>query len=467
MRARKAARPTRPLTRVLPRVALVEDPTETLERLRKALVGPERERLGELEGKVRMAAGTVAGVLPEAIGQSTEERGQALAISLEPAVSQAVSTVARREPELYAEALAPTIGLMVRKAVSEAFTAMIERLDEAMQRSMSLRGLSWRLEARRTGRTLAEVALLHTLVYRVEQLFLVHAETSLVLQHLIDPALPIQDVDEVAALLSALEDFGRQVLAPVPREAHLRKFELGDLTVWVTRERGLMLAAVVRGGVTIDFYERLEESLSRVRLLCQDELRQFDQVREVSGFDKARALLEPLLLSELARPPRRAFAALAALGGAALAALVLVGLLVYARHAAAARHQGELVRALAAEPGIVVLDARRVNREERLTGLRDPLARDPRDVLAERRLGPAALRFAPYVSVDPRIVQRRAEDVLAPPPAVRVHVEGDTVHVSGVASREWSNDARLLARTLPGIVRYDDDQLQVGERGRP
>ena len=49
--------------------------------------------------------------------------------------------------------------------------------------------------------------MLRSLVYRVEQLFLIHRKTSLSLLHVaLDPAIA-KDSDMVAGMLSAIQDF--------------------------------------------------------------------------------------------------------------------------------------------------------------------------------------------------------------------------------------------------------------------
>ena len=55
---------------------------------------------------------------------------------------------------------------------------MMESLNRTVEHSFSWRALAWRWTALRTGKPFAEIVLLNTLEYRVEQVFLVHAESS-------------------------------------------------------------------------------------------------------------------------------------------------------------------------------------------------------------------------------------------------------------------------------------------------
>jgi len=73
------------------------------------------------------------------------------------------------------------MGPAIRRAIGEALSRLIQSLDRALDHSLTWRGLGWRLEAARTGRSFAEVVLAHTLVFRVEQVFLIHRRTGLLL----------------------------------------------------------------------------------------------------------------------------------------------------------------------------------------------------------------------------------------------------------------------------------------------
>lgn len=61
----------------------------------------------------------------------------------------------------------------------------------------------------RTGASFAEVVLRHTLLYRVEQVFLVHRESGLLLHHLTAQSIAAQAPDMVAGMLTAIQDFAR------------------------------------------------------------------------------------------------------------------------------------------------------------------------------------------------------------------------------------------------------------------
>jgi OOP family OmpA-OmpF porin len=69
----------------------------------------------------------------------------------------------------------------IQKAVAAAISEMTQSLDQTLEHELSPKSFKWRLEAKLTGKSFAEVVLLHTLLYQVEQVFLSHKESGLVL----------------------------------------------------------------------------------------------------------------------------------------------------------------------------------------------------------------------------------------------------------------------------------------------
>jgi OOP family OmpA-OmpF porin len=425
------------------------------------MIGPEQARLARLEERPVPTAETVGDVLPEAVARTSKRRSDALAIALEPAVTTAVRSVTRKEAEFFGEILAPAIGAAVRKAVSEAMAAMLQRFNEALERSLSIRGVKWRIEARRTDRPFAEVVLLHTLVYRVEEVFLIHAETGLVLQHVVADGTGVKDPDQVSSMLEAIDSFVREALRPQPSGVHLSSLQVGDLTVWVDRGASAAVAAVVRGVAPRDLGDRLREARERISLTHQAELARFQS--DASPFLATRPALERCLFAQRRPPPKRAQIWLAAAAALAIAALGAL----FARGRARASELDAYVETLGSQPGILVTSAERAPHGRiRIAGLRDPLSSSPAELLARRGLTPAELRLQPFYSLDPGLVEERAQRLLGPPPNVTLAFGNGVLAATGTAPRKWIERARGLAPSLPGIERYDDGRLYDEEAVR-
>ena len=129
--------------------------------------------------------------------------------ALAPSVEEAITASVRRDPRPLADALFPVIGPAIRKAIAHTLAAMMESLNRTVEHSVSWRAVQWRWTAFRTGKPFAEIVLLNTLQYRVEQVFLIHAETGLLLQHVSPDPRASQDADQISAMLTAIRDFAR------------------------------------------------------------------------------------------------------------------------------------------------------------------------------------------------------------------------------------------------------------------
>jgi OOP family OmpA-OmpF porin len=438
-----------------------QEDAERFAQLRRALLGPEQTKINQLEERPGVAADTVADVLPEALAQTRGSKEEKLAIALEPVVTTAVGSIASRRPEFFGELLAPSLVAQIRKAVSDTLGGMLERFNELLDRSLSVRSLRWRVEAARTGRPFSEVVLMRTLKYRVEQVFLIHTNTSLVLQHVVDPSLQAQRPDEVAAMLAAIDSFGREAFGPMPAEAHLEKFTLGDLVVWISRDPLVTLAAVSRGAPSAEIGRQLTEARERVRVTNQRELARF--AGDATRFRSARPTLESLLRTEQNPPPRRARVLLAVAALAIAGGITGVAWRSHAQNAAASRKERATIEALASTPGIVITSALASGGRERIYGLRDPLAPDPSAILATHGLPAVESHFTPFVSLDPQILQRRIEGALAPPPGVTVAVSDGSLRLAGIAPQAWVDAARRESRLFPGIEHYDESALRASE----
>ena len=126
---------------------------------------------GEL-GPVDRARRTqdVSSVVAEAIIMRRDQRGEpTLAQALAPSVQETLRESVRRDPHPLADALFPVMGPAIRKSISEALRGMLESFNQALEHSLSARGIKWRLEGFRTGKPFAEIVLMHSLLYRVEQ----------------------------------------------------------------------------------------------------------------------------------------------------------------------------------------------------------------------------------------------------------------------------------------------------------
>ncbi len=114
----------------------------------------------------------ISKMLPEAVilrSKQDKQLGEVMVSTVENAIEVSV----KQDHNVLADALFPVIGPATRKAISTALEEMMQSMNQTLEHSLSPQSFKWRLEAQRTGKSFAEIVLLRTLVYRVEQIFLI------------------------------------------------------------------------------------------------------------------------------------------------------------------------------------------------------------------------------------------------------------------------------------------------------
>jgi OOP family OmpA-OmpF porin len=442
------------------------EPSEIAE-LRRLLFGPDLRRLDSVQSRIENPsdfADAISRVLAEAVALRNR-RDQTLRTALAPTVEDALRVSIRKNPKVLADALFPVIGPAIRRAIAAALAGMVESLNQTLERSFSLQGLKWRLEARAAGRPFAEVVLSHTLIYQVEQVFLIHRTAGLVLCHVARRPETARDPDLVSGMLTAIQDFVHDSFAAAEGDA-LETLRVGDQTVRIEQGPHAALAAVIRGAPPANLRATFLEALESVHLEYGRELEAFDG--DATPFEPCRATLELCLQARYGGPSPDAKSFRPVIVFAALAALFIavpLGVWSAASWREDARWTRYLTR-LRAEPGVVVTAAERAAGRAVIIGLRDPLASDPLALAREVGFDAAhtEFRWEPYFSFAPSLVAIRARQTLRAPDGVRLTLDGDVLRATGTAPRRWIDNAKSLEFAIPGVVRLDADNVQSEER---
>ena len=471
-----------------------------LEQLRHLLLAPEQRGISEIRSRLddpQAQAQDVSRVLPAAMRLATA-RDEQMASAITPAVERALGESVRKNPRILTDTIFPVIGPAIRKAISEAFAKLAQSLNQTLNHSLSVQGLKWRIEAFRTGKTFADVVLARTLIYRVEHVFLIHAKTGLLLQHVQAQNVTSRDPEMIAGMLTAIEDFTHDSFDTTATGDTLEAFEVGDLHVWLENGPRAKIAVVIRGHAPLDLRAKVQIARDRIHAEQSEMLADFEG--DAASFEAARPAMEECLSQQVQEG--------AASGGkplvwvAAILGVLLLAWLAFSIHKSSTRRAeqkkqaaeeqqarldsertiaAEKVRnaqldaqwraavdALKAEPGIVVTEASRDGGSYRIGGLRDPLAADPAAILAQGGIAMERLiaKWEPYFALQPAIILQRAKARLDPPQGVTLDLRDDTLIATGNASAAWIESARQRAASVPGIARLDvtglaDDTEQI------
>lgn len=393
----------------------------------------------------------VGEVLPDAIIQSSSKDNQ-LAKATLPLVEENIRQSVIKNPDILAEALFPAIGPTIRKAISEALNQMIQSLNQTLENSFSPKGLRWRFEAWQTGKPFAEVVLLHSLIYRVEEVFLIHRETGGLLQHASVQKNVSEDADMVSAMLTAIQDFAHDSFKE-SENATLDSLQLNNLSVWIERSPDAILAGVIRGNPPLTLREIFKESLEAIQFVQRDEFENFNG--DTSKFEKSRPMMDNCLQFQINQDKQKKKSLISptnilfAIIGLLLLIFVFVYGLDYWRWSSYLNH-------LKSENGIVVTETNRGWFKNSITGLRDPLAVNPEEILIEHSLKKenTESNWKPYQDLSPKIILLRANKILQLPDGVKLDFADGILTVNGNVSNAWANEAKRLSVVIAGVEEF-------------
>ena len=229
--------------------------------------------------------------------------------------------------------------------------------------------------------------LLHSLVFRVEQVFLIHKKTGLSLGHAAAPSVAMQDPSLVSGMLSAIQDFVRDSFHAAKGQG-VERMNVGDLDVWVEDGPYAILATVIRGVAPRALRDRMAEVLENIHREYSAELDRFNG--DSAPFVHVNKELCRCLELQYKQEPEKKGRGYA-WAAAGLLLLILGGWSGWRQWQF--RRWTDVVNTLGEQPGMVLTSVARERGRIVIRGMRDPLAAQPEQFVTAAGLDPAKAEF--------------------------------------------------------------------------
>jgi len=430
-----------------------------IEQLRRLLLTPEMDRLDRQEAEVaslRCAQESLPERLPDLFSRSQQlGQGELLGAALAPIVERSLFQSVQSRPETIVAALFPVIGPAIRKAITEALRGFAEEVNRAVENSLSLRGLKWRVEAWRSGVPFSQIVVRNSLRYAIDHVFLIERESGLLLHRFSSTEHAEADGDAIAGMLTAIGDFVIDSVGDIGAGGDgLSEASVGEHLLLVQRGPLAALACFVRGTAPPELRVQLQRLLEEAHQ-SPGFAGELDDGRWQARLNDGLESIAMAAARSAPLPPQSRWPVWC------LLALVLMGLgsLLYLE--VRSRTLATALKAhVAAEPGWELLEFYRGS-PMRLRLLRDPDATPVEPWLEGVAAADAGLEVveSPYLSLHPELVLRRVARVLQPPVSVQMHLVGSRLVVSGEAGAQWRGRLQQIAMMLPGIESLDSERL--------
>ncbi len=255
--------------------------SDEIEELRRVILKPE--------ALVDKIAPVIADVLEEQIENSRDELAQAIA----PVMGEALRRQVYQARDDIVDALKPVIGQAINKAVSEAFQELARNIDARLRRSFRPQDTVRAWIARLRGIPESEYRLRELLPFRVKELFLIHRESGLLIQHLSASEEETPDTDLISGMLTAIRDFAREAFGQ-GKSGELGAIDYEEQRILLESQGAVYIAAVVEGVEPANFREQLRSAMTRLQEKYYAALKNFDGSDDLV-LKAARRTLLPLL----------------------------------------------------------------------------------------------------------------------------------------------------------------------------
>ena len=414
-----------------------------METLRQLLVGreiSELSRVTHLLGEAEQFADAVGGVLPSATARAPHvQLGEALA----PAVERAVQRSIQKSPGTLTDILYPVFLPAIRKSIGEKIDQTFQSLNETLRHIFTWHGLKWRFESWRTGASFSEVVLKHSLVYRVEHVFLINRKSGLLIAHVTADNATSEDPQLISSMLSAIQDFVKDSFHE-KEQSGLDTIRFGELRLWSEVGPFATLVAVIRGNPPEELHEIVRDVLLRIHDEYALALEQFDgDNSQLVGIETRLQTCVDMKQED----SQQGFPWLVV--AAVLLVSIPAAVWLFLSWQSGQRWHAYVSR-LEAQPGIIVAQQTARGGQFYVSGLRDPLATDPQSLLSGTQVDPAQVhsQWQFYQSLEPEFVLKRLTASLAPPGSVLLSIVEGRIVAEGEAPDTWIERARAAARQL-------------------
>ena len=243
---------------------------------------------------------TVRSAVTPALAREVEDSPEEVSDTLAPVIGPSIRRQIQDSQDDIIAALYPIIGKTIRKAVAESMRELANRVDRNLRTTFSVKRLTRPIRARMQGVTTAELALRESLPFQVEEVFLIHRESGLLLAHLSSDPEGAQDRDLVSGMLTAISDFAQDAFGD-EEEGDLDAIQYGTLSIRLEPGPWAYLAVVSEGIAPDGFGDQVYDTVGDVHSAYPQALREYDG--DPDSLPGIEAYLQPLLLASDAEAP--------------------------------------------------------------------------------------------------------------------------------------------------------------------
>ncbi|MEG3833832.1 OmpA family protein [Microcoleus sp. Z1_C3] len=209
---------------------------------------------------------TIAPIIDEIINTKSRENRQSMGVAISPALTVGISHRMSESPDEIAMAIAPEMAAAIkqqihlkREAMSDALypiigstilkyiAEMMGEINEKLESALSPEGISRKIKAKIQGISEAELLMKETTPLSVKAVFLIQAQSGLVISAVQQSEREQLESDMVAGMLTAIRAFVNDCISQSGNIAEIDAIEYGTSTIVLEVAGSCYLAVVMQG----------------------------------------------------------------------------------------------------------------------------------------------------------------------------------------------------------------------------
>ncbi len=233
------------------------DPEQIIQKIAPLISGIFSQTLREnKEEFVEIFSPIIGDLLKSMIKNSSSE----IATVIAPIMGKAITEQVKNQRDEIVDALYPVMGSMISKFVGESFKEMMSEINTKVQSTFSFETFKRKVTALVTGVSETEL-LLRSSSYSIQNIFLIHKETGILLSERSLPSKTAVEPEMVASMLTAIRSFANDWISKNSNHFEINEIEFGDSTIRLEVAGCCYLAIVIKGNVNRDGKQKITSVL--------------------------------------------------------------------------------------------------------------------------------------------------------------------------------------------------------------
>lgn len=414
--------------------------------LKSLLLKEELEILDKLEKKILSEdqfTQEVSQILVGAI-QRSQLKDKSFEKVLSKPIKKGMTKAFSENQQSIIDSMLPIMGQLIRKTVTNSIKQFVSDINRTLELKLSFKSIKWRWQAKKAGITYAEMIFKKTISYKVQELFVIHRKSGILIHHVGDNAT-LLDNNAISGMLTVIQDFISDSIKTSDND--LFSATIGEAGYLIAQGPKAYLATVVKGDTSERLKQKSQELIENIHSDFSSLLS--DESRYQNDEDFEEYLSNHLISKSISTKQKK----VNWVPWLVIIMLLVFGIYYWSNYRYQQRQN--IIKIAQSTHGFVLQNVERDNEQFIVSGLLDPMADT-----SQLKIPSIVLKTQPFISLDQEIIQKRVSLVSEKFNDITIETTNNSATVSGSLNYDYSVE---LLQQLNNVIGIDTviNQLSI------